>query len=50
MHVEENKCGVGNVLATLCSALGVDPHDEHETNTGRPVAIVDADPIDDLLA
>ena len=50
MQVEENKCGVGNVLATLCSALGVDPHDEHETNTGRPVAIVDADPIEDLLA
>ena len=50
MHVEENKCGVGNVLATLCSALGVDPEDEHETNTGRPVAIVDAEPIDDLLA
>ncbi|KAA1260241.1 hypothetical protein LF1_27800 [Rubripirellula obstinata] len=50
VHVEENKCGVGNVLATLCSALGVDPATQHETNTGRPVAIVDADPIDDLLA
>jgi hypothetical protein len=50
MHVEENKCGVGNVLATLCSALGVDPSSQHETDTGRPVAIVDAEPIDDLLA
>jgi len=50
MKVEENKCGVGNILATLCSALGVDPSDQHETNTGRPVSIVDAEPIDDLLA
>ena len=50
MEVEENKCSVGNILATLCSALGVDPQDQHETNTGRPVAIVDDEPIDDLLA
>ena len=50
MHVEENKCGVGNVLATLCSALGVDPETQHETNTGRPVAIVEEQPIEDLLA
>ncbi len=50
VHVEEKKCGVGNVLATLCTALGVDPESQHETNTGRPVAIVDDQPIDDLLA
>ena len=49
-RVEENKCGVGNVLATLCSALGVDPSSQHETNTGRPVALVDAEPIEELLA
>ena len=48
--VEENKCGVGNVLATLCSALGVDPSSQHETNTGRPVALVDDEPIEELLA
>ena len=50
MQVEENKCGVGEVLATLCSALGVDPETQHETNTGRPVAIVEDQPIQDLLA
>ena len=50
VRVEENKCGVGNVLATLCTALGVDPESQHDTNTGRPVALVDDEPIDDLLA
>ena len=50
MRVEENKCGVGNVLATLCSALGVDPETQHEANTGRPVAIVDEQPIEALLS
>lgn len=50
MQVEEKKCGVGNVLATLCSALGVDPSSQHETNTGRPVALVDDEPIEELLA
>ena len=49
-QVEENKCGVGNVLATLCSALGVDPSSQHEANTGRPVPLVDDAPIAELLA
>lgn len=50
MQVEENKCGVGEILATISSAMGVDPETTHETNAGRPVAIVEAEPIEDLLA
>ena len=50
MSVEENKVGVEQVLATLCAALGVPPHTENITNTGRPLPIVDGSPIGQILA
>lgn len=50
MHVEEDKTDVGEVLATLCSALGVPPDTENMSNAGRPIPIVDDSPIDQLLA
>ncbi|NOZ41001.1 MAG: DUF1501 domain-containing protein [Planctomycetes bacterium] len=50
MHVEEDKTSVGGVLATLCEALGVPPYTQNLSNTGRPIAIVDASPIERLLA
>ena len=34
MKVEENPC-IGDVLATLCSALGVPPETENHARTGR---------------
>jgi len=50
MRVEEDKTSVGEVLATLCAALGVPPDTQNMSNTGRPIAIVDDSPIDRLLA
>ncbi len=48
--VEENQVNVTDVLATLCAALGVAPSTENDSNTGRPIKIVDGSPIKQLLA
>ena len=45
VYVEENKTSVGQVLATLCAALGVPPDTENMSNSGRPIPIVDDSPI-----
>lgn len=50
VNVEQDKTSVGEVLATVCSALGVPPETQNMSNTGRPIAIVDDSPIDKLLA
>lgn len=50
MVVEEDKTSVGEVLATLCAALGVPPETQNQSNLGRPIAIVDDSPISRLLA
>jgi hypothetical protein len=50
MGIEENPVEVTDVLATLCTALGVPPETENDSNTGRPIKIVDGVPIDELLA
>lgn len=49
-EVVDQPVDVGNVLATLCRAAGVDPHHENITPIGRPVKIVEADPIESLLS
>lgn len=49
-HVEEDQVSVDNVLATLCTALGVPPDTENLSNTGRPIPISEGDPIKQLLA
>ncbi len=41
---------IGDVLATLCAALGVPPETENTSNTGRPIKIVEGYPIEKLLA
>ena len=46
----EDGVEVTDVLATLCSALGVPPDTENQSNTGRPIKIVEGDPIAKLLA
>ena len=48
--IEENPVGVTDVLATLCSAMGVPPDTENASNTGRPIKIVEGDPIKQLLS
>ncbi len=51
MDIEEDEVGVSDVLATLCSALGVPSDTENTSNTGRPIKIVeDGIAIDRLLA
>jgi hypothetical protein len=50
MEVAEGKVGVGDVLSTLCTALGVDPKNENVTKQGRPVKIAEGIPIDDILS
>jgi len=49
-HVEEDETSVGDVLATLCAALGVPPETQNLSNTGRPIAIAEGKPIERLLA
>ncbi len=49
--VEENKVGVEDVLATLCSAVGVSPAAENYTNAGRPIPLVEnGKPIQEILS
>jgi hypothetical protein len=50
MTVEEDEASVGEVLATLCAALGVPPDTQNMSDTGRPIEIVDDTPIARLLA
>ena len=48
--VEENQVGIGDVLATLCAALGVPPESENVTPANRPIKIAEGSPISDILA
>jgi uncharacterized protein (DUF1501 family) len=49
--VEKRKVSVPDFLATVCTALGIDPLKQNESNIGRPIRIVDktADPIKEVL-
>lgn len=47
--VEENKVEIGDVLATLCTALGVDPEHENMTSSHRPIKIAEGTPISEIL-
>jgi uncharacterized protein (DUF1501 family) len=49
-EVESGKVDVGDVLATLCAALGVDPAHENISEQGRPIKIAEGAPIRDILA
>jgi hypothetical protein len=49
MSVEEGKCDVGDVLATLASALGVDPESQNISEMGRPIKVAEGKPIDAIL-
>ena len=47
--VEENKVDVGDVLATLCSALGLDPEKPNVSTEGRPIKLAEGKAIADLV-
>jgi uncharacterized protein (DUF1501 family) len=49
-YVDEDQTSVTQVLATLCTALGVPPETQNISDSGRPIAIVDDMPIEKLLA
>jgi hypothetical protein len=48
--IEEGKVAVGDVLATLCQALGVDPEQKNTSEQGRPIRIAEGEPIREILA
>jgi hypothetical protein len=50
--VEDRKVTVPDLLATVCTALGMDPMKPNTSNVGRPIRIVkkEAKPIKELLA
>jgi hypothetical protein len=56
MTIVDNPTSVNQVLATLCTALGVPPETENDSPAGRPIKIVDdgkgeaVEPIKQLLA
>ena len=48
--VEDGKVAVGDVLATLCRALGVDPETKNTSEQGRPLRIAEGTPIREILS
>ena len=49
MAVAENQTDAAGVLATLCAAMGIDPATQNTNDVGRPIAIVEGEPIKQLL-
>ncbi|HEV3023361.1 MAG TPA: DUF1501 domain-containing protein, partial [Pirellulales bacterium] len=47
--VEEGKVDVGDVLATLSAALGVDPETQNISEMGRPIKLAEGEPIREIL-
>lgn len=50
MQIEDDPVGAPEVLATLASAVGVSPWTENLADSGRPIKLVEAAPIDRLLS
>jgi uncharacterized protein (DUF1501 family) len=49
-EVEEGKVDVGDVLATLCTALRIDPEAKNVSDQGRPIKLAEGKAIKDILA
>jgi hypothetical protein len=49
--VEERPVSVPDLLATVCKALGIDPGARNESNTGRPITLVEpsAEPLREVV-
>lgn len=47
--VEEGQVDVGDVLATLCRAVGIDPATQNISGIGRPIRIAEGKPIEPIL-
>ena len=50
--VEDRPVSVGDFMATICTALGIDPRKQNDSDVGRPIRIADpqARPIREILA
>ncbi|MEZ6046817.1 MAG: DUF1501 domain-containing protein [Planctomycetaceae bacterium] len=49
MEVTDNKVDVGDVLSTLCEAVGVSPHTQNMSNLGRPINVAEGAVIEEIL-
>jgi uncharacterized protein (DUF1501 family) len=49
-EVVEDKVDVPHILATLATAVGVDPEEKNVSEQGRPIRIAEGQPIRDVLA
>lgn len=49
-EVEEGKIDVGDLLATLCRAVQIDPRKQNISEVGRPIRLADGTPITDVLS
>jgi hypothetical protein len=52
IDVKENPVGVPDLLATVCTAVGLDPRKQNDSNVGRPIRLVEptAVPIKGVLS
>ena len=52
MTVEDRRVDTGDLLATICLALGLDPEKQNISNVGRPIRLSDpeATPIEEVLS
>jgi hypothetical protein len=48
-EIEDNKVEIGDILATLCAAVGVPPSRENPTPAGRPIKLAEGRPIRHIL-
>ena len=49
MEVTDGPVAVGDILATLCRAVGLDPDKENITEEGRPIKLAEGKPLEPLL-
>lgn len=49
MQIVENPVSIPQWLATVCEATGISPSETVTDDSGRPIPIVDSDPIGDLI-
>jgi hypothetical protein len=50
LEVEDGKVEIGDVLATLCRALRIDPKRQNISEVGRPIRIAEGTPVEAVLA
>lgn len=50
LQVVDGKVNEGDILATLCAALGVDPDSENISEEGRPIRLAEGKPIEAILS